>query len=530
MLKVMIVDDEPSVLNNMGKVIDWEKQGFQICATADSGEKACQLQEKHRPDLVITDVMMPQMNGIELAEYINKKYPDTEMIVISGYDEFDFAKSAMKAGVMEYILKPTNKLELEAALNRVHERICKKQRIEKNTKEWKQQAERSIPVLKNQFFNELCSGMQPGEQNIISSLQFYKSPLKGVPYRVWCFNLDRDETYADNPEMRELIWIQLRIIIREEIEGRLRWESFVRGRFLFYIVEAAKEEYAFEEMEECLEKILGEFKNLTRISLSVGISREYTDYAELYSARKDCEIALEERCNLGEGSCIFYDEVMSFSKNRMEYDHEMLQQICMKLRALNKEGALEYIQKMYRDMRKRKAIYQQFYSQTVFLLTELFSIAEENQIREKLVNILENLEQYKTGIMLENVVCKAVDEIIEYGEKQTSNKNKEIVEAVKKYVKDHMRENITLTEVADSVHLSKNYLCSIFKKEQNETFFSYLTKTRMEKAKELLRTTDDKVYYIAEITGYTDYTYFSQVFKKYTGVTAGEYREIYSGE
>lgn len=530
MLKVMIVDDEPSVLNNMGKVIDWEKQGFQICATADSGEKACQLQEKYRPDLVITDVMMPQMNGIELAEYINKKYPDTEMIIISGYDEFDFAKSAMKAGVMEYILKPTNKLELEAALNRVYERICKKQKIERNTKEWKQQAERSIPVLKNQFFNELCSGMLPTEQNIISSLQFYKSPLKGTSYRVWCFNLDRDETYADNPEMRELIWIQLRIIIREEIEGRLRCESFVRGRFLLYIVETAREEYGFEEMEECLEKILGEFKNLTRISLSVGISREYTDYTELYSARKDCEIALEERCNLGEESCIFYDEVMSFSKNRMEYDHEMLQQICMKLRALNKEGALECIQKMYKDMRKRKAIYQQFYSQTVFLLTELFAIAEENRIREKLVNILENLGQYKTGTMLEDVVCKAVEEIIEYGEKQTLNKNKEVVEAVKQYVKEHMRENITLTEVADSVHLSKNYLCSIFKKEQNETFFSYLTKARMEKAKELLRTTDDKVYYIAEITGYTDYTYFSQVFKKYTGVTAGEYREIYSGE
>ena len=98
MYQVLLVDDEPVILRNISKVIDWEKFGFSICATAECGEEACRLLKEYRPNLVITDVMMPQMNGIELAEFIGENYPKTEVIIISGYDEFDFARSAMRAG------------------------------------------------------------------------------------------------------------------------------------------------------------------------------------------------------------------------------------------------------------------------------------------------------------------------------------------------------------------------------------------------------------------------------------------------
>ena len=99
MYQVLLVDDEPVILRNISKVIDWEKFGFSVCATAECGEEACRLLKEHKPSLVITDVMMPQMNGIELAELIGENYPKTEVIIISGYDEFDFARSAMRAEI-----------------------------------------------------------------------------------------------------------------------------------------------------------------------------------------------------------------------------------------------------------------------------------------------------------------------------------------------------------------------------------------------------------------------------------------------
>lgn len=193
MYQVLLVDDEPVILRNISKVIDWEKFGFSICATAECGEEACRLLKEYRPNLVITDVMMPQMNGIELAEFIGENYPKTEVIIISGYDEFDFARSAMRAGVMEYIMKPTKKEELEQALQKVYERIQRKADLERNIRELREEAEKNIPILKNQFFSELADKIIPEGQNLMESLKYYGSELKGDPFRLWCFDLDREE-------------------------------------------------------------------------------------------------------------------------------------------------------------------------------------------------------------------------------------------------------------------------------------------------------------------------------------------------
>ena len=517
MYQVLLVDDEPVILRNIRKVIDWEKFGFSVCATAQCGEEACELLKEYKPSLVITDVMMPQMNGIELAEFIGENYPKTEVIIISGYDEFDFARSAMRAGVMEYIMKPTKKEELELALWKVRERIQKKADLERNIRELKEEAEKNIPILKNQFFSELADKILPEGQNLLQSLKYYGSGLEGNPFRLWCFDLDREEIFDSIPEMRELLWVQLRMIIRDNIRGQFVNDSFVKGKHLFYVVEDS-------------DTMPSEFKNLTRTSLSVGVSCVYEEYHRLYMARKDCEAALEERCNMGEGSCIFYDEIRIFSGESVEYNHELMNQICMKLRALNKESAVKLIEKMYAEMRENKAIYQQFYSQTILILTELFNISPDEERKKKIRDVISELNDYKTGNMLKALVLGITEEIVDEAAADSAGKNREIMGQIVRYVEEHLGEEISLADVADAVHLSKNYLCSIFKREQGETFFSYLTKIRMERAKQLLRKTEHKVYVIAEMVGYTDYPYFSQVFKKHTGITAGEYREIYAGE
>ncbi len=150
--------------------------------------------------------------------------------------------------------------------------------------------------------------------------------------------------------------------------------------------------------------------------------------------------------------------------------------------------------------------------------------------RKKSGEVIAALNDYKTGDMLRDLVLEITEETVDEAAADSAGKNREIMGQIVHYVDEHLGEEISLADVADAVHLSKNYLCSIFKREQGETFFSYLTKVRMDRAKQLLRRTEHKVYVIAEMVGYTDYPYFSQVFKKHTGITAGEYREIYAGE
>lgn len=531
MYKAVLVDDEPVVLRSMKEVIDWNQLGFQVCGCAANGEEACRLIQEMHPALVVTDVRMPKMDGIQLATYISKNYPEIQVIIISGYDEFDYAQSALRVGVVEYIMKPTKKTELEDALKKVARRIQKRKDLEQNIRQMQKTVRSNMLVLKNQFLNDLAGRLISSETDPIHKLEGYGGKLKGKSYFLCCFEQD----YAEEeslPEMQELLWVQLHILMREYLQNKASLEKFVRDRFVYYIIEDDTTSILDGQVMEWLCEVTEEFKSLTGSSVSVGISRKYADYHRLYAARKDCEIALEERCYMGVGSCILYDEVKLFPGEGFEYDFELMNGIGIKIRSLNKTEAIRLIERMYEELKKNKVIFQQLYSQTVFILMELYNAVTEQEeaVKEQVLKCLLELSSYKTADMLKEKVLELTRIVMDKAADRSAGKNLKMIEAIKQYVEDHLRDEIALVDVADAVHLSKNYLCSLFKKETGETFFSYLTKARMEKAKMLLKKTDHKVYVIAEMTGYADYTYFSQVFKKYTGITAVEYREIYLEE
>ncbi|MDY3917419.1 MAG: response regulator transcription factor [Candidatus Limivivens sp.] len=526
---VLLVDDEQVIVRNMKQVIPWEKLGFQIIASASDGEEAYRLVEQKRPELVITDVMMPRMNGIELSEKIKKDFPGTEIIIISGYDEFDYAQSAMRAGVVEYLLKPTQRSELEETLSRVHNRIMQKKSMQENMEKLRGEVQKQMQVMKNQFFCDLLYGAVTEGMDISRTLQYYRSPLKGSPYYLCCFDLDEDIHEKYSPEKRALLWLQLNIIISNRLQEMEYFEYFERGASLYHIFEQTSDMVGTAYLEELLTEAIQELRALTGISVSVGISRKYPNLDRLFMARRDCEIALEERCNMGENSCIPYEEIRLFEKDIQIFDNEQLNAVCVKIRSMNAEAAVQLVRAMYEKMKEEKAIYQQFYSQSMRILIELYNIAVENgeEFQEELRRLFAGLSNYKTADSLMELVIGWIQRVTQSATRKKGNKNKDLIAQVLTYVDRHIQEEITLQSVADAVHLSKNYLCSIFKKERGETFFNYLTSARINKAKELLKNTDFKVYTIAEKVGYTDYAYFAQVFKKSVGVTAVEYREIY---
>ncbi|MDO5425198.1 MAG: response regulator transcription factor [Eubacteriales bacterium] len=518
---VLLVDDEPVILKSMRQVIPWEELGFQIIGTAADGEEALAFAQQRQPELVITDVMMPRMNGIELAKKLRNQFPGIEIVILSGYDEFDYAQSAMRAGVVEYLLKPTRKAELVAALQRIHGRISQKRAFQENMEKLKGEVQKQMQVMKNQFFCDLTYGAA-GETDLFAALREYRSPLQGRPYYLCCFDLDQDGPEKALPEKRALLWLQLNLILSAKMTEMEYFEYFERGLSLYHIFETE------DGLEQVLTEAIQELRGLTGVSVSVGISRQYRELGQLAAARRDCEIALEERCNLGENSCIPYEEVRLFEKDMQAFDQELRNAICVKIRALNQEAAETMVRELYEKMKSEKAIYQQFYSQTMRILLELYNLAgEDGTVQKGLEKAFSRLSDYKTADALMELVIEWMRKVIQTADRKKGSRNQELVAQVTAYVEQNLGREITLQDAADAVHLSKNYLCSIFKKERGETFFQYLTTARMEKAKQLLKETDYKVYTIAEKTGYSDYAYFAQVFKKSVGVTAAEYREIY---
>lgn len=533
MYKMILADDELVILKSMSKIIEWTKYGFMVCGVAESGEEVLEKIPSLNPDLIITDVMMPRLNGIELAKKIRDKYPNIEVAVLSGYDEFDYAQSAIRAGVVEYLTKPMKKEELIAALDRVKNRLDRKKILSENMENLKKEVQKQIPIVKNQYFCGLINGVNESESMILGKIKNFGCKLQGYPYLLCAFELDYriDESY--DVCKHEMLWVKMNMIVEQVLMKEMqRWEHFKQGNKLYYILEPRSESGYTKALEDMLTEIIREFKTLSGESISAGISSPYEEYGKLCQAARECGIALEERCNTGDNSCIFYEDVKLTAHKNHIYNRDMMNTVISKMHALNQKEVVCLINGMFEELKKENALYPQFYGQTILLLVEIynFAVASKHEVQKEVWRKIAALGDYKTADSLRKLVIKTVESVIPEVRQEKESKGRELITAIEDYVQQHIDKEISLQEIADAVHISKSYLCSIFKRECGETFFNYLTTSRINKAKELLKKTEHKVYVIAGMVGYQDYAYFAQVFKKCVGITAKEYREIYWGE
>lgn len=533
MYRMILADDELVILKSMSKILEWKQYDFEVCGVAENGEEVLEMIPALNPDLIITDVMMPRLNGIELAKQIRDNFSNIEVVVLSGYDEFDYAQSAIRAGVVEYLTKPMKKEELIAALERVKNRLDRKKIMAENMEHLKKEVQRQIPIVKNQYFCGLINGVNEPESTILNKIKNFGSKLQGYSYLLCAFELDYriDESY--DVCKHEMLWVQMNMIAEQVIMNEIqRWEHFKQGNKLYYIMEPRNENCNTKVLEDMLTEIIKEFKTLSGESISVGISGKYEEYGKLCQAARECEISLEERCNTGDNSCIFYEDVKLTAHKNHIYNRDLLNTIISKMHALNQNEVVLLINGMYEELKKENALYPQFYGQTILLLVEIynFAVVSNPEVQKEVWQKITSLGDYKTAESLRNLTIKTVERVMPEVRQEKESKGRDLIIAIEDYVQQNMDKEISLQEIADAVHISKSYLCSIFKRECGETFFNYLTAARINKAKELLKKTKHKVYVIAGMVGYQDYAYFAQVFKKSVGITAKEYREIYWGD
>lgn len=543
MYKLLIVDDEPTVRIGLQSYFNWSSFGIEIMGEADDGDVALEMIERERPDLVLTDVRMPNMDGITLSRHINERYPQTKIVFVSGHDDADYLKSAMKVSAVDYIFKPVNLQELSAVLKRVVADLDA-ERAERRMKEDLQvKLKEGMPLLREKFLLSLINS-GPRKQDLRERLDFLGLDLPvDAPYWVVVASVDdlADVMGARSERDRQLLWYSVHNICQELIDRHLGGYAFEHhpGEFVGILRADAGEEPAKDAAEALLNlagEIRGNLERYLKIGVTIGVSELVDSLSDLPHCYKQAREAVDHKWYLGKNRVITMDSLESpeDANQSSRYDLVYNEPLTSALKAADEEKLRDALDLIFADLNRNRPdglrygrnVILQIALATGQLLQELH--AQTPELEDAETSLWEALFERETlGEMrelLEAHLSAACDRIRE----KRTGKVAGLVERVRAIVdRDYANGGLTVADIGKEVFLTPTYVSLLFKQETGQTIGEYLTQVRVDKAKEMLRDPQYKFYDICYAIGYTDPSYFTKLFKKATGVTPSVYRENY---
>lgn len=520
MYRVIIVDDERIIREGISQKVNWQKLDLKLVDLAINGEDAYKKIKEKKPDIVITDIKMPGMNGLELIDKVVKSYKNIKFIILSGYDDFEFAKKAMKHGIKHYLLKPTDEDEIARVLKAIKKEIEKEEEKQLFLDKMKDELSTMIPLVKEQFLRDRVLNKVYSDKE----LKYYKN-LFNIKKDVQVILFEFDEDY----KIEEIFALE-RIIKMHEDKFGFFMNTFIRS-FLLLLIECGKQ----EEILDTINKIKRRYFNYygKDITVSVSSSRSFDKIHLLYQEAKEI---LNYKFYMGKGCIITNRDLVEDKHGRILKDLNFtIEQIVISTKCGNKKAFEEDIEKFFEELKIDKLEKEIVFTYSVDLLTSIIrnNIDNIKQNNKKDVNSyfrdLMNIRNSNTINEIKDKIKKIAFEIIEMNYLNFTHKKNRLVQMIIQKVEENIdNENLNLKWLSNNmVFANVDYLSKIFKKEMGVNFCQYLIKERMEKAKKLLEDLDnDKIYEIASQVGFGDNSqYFSQVFKNYTGVSPTDYRK-----
>ncbi len=520
MLKIFLVEDEMIMREGIKNNIDWEKENFSFVGDAADGELAYPLIIQKKPDILITDIKMPFMDGLELSRLVKAELPDIKIIILSGYDEFDYAKEAIDIGIAEYLLKPVTSAKLIETLHRVGNMILEQR--EKNAVKGGADAEMM-------FFRKLVSG------SMSVSLLLKEGRELGIELAASEYNLlllqlflgtDVDESHNRIEKIRQG-FLQLK-------ETCPNVEIADRGREEFWFLLKGTQEHPLSVLEQDITAVLQKLVQDENETQYFGVLGKRTerlgDLSVCYEEanRRFAHRFLKERNQIYHADESAGPAIDLGSLNLSQTDRKALEQFL----STGLKGDAESFIDEYFDKAGGKNIqsilFRQYVVMDIYIITINFSQKMGYKKQELAALYGDEQEFMKVFTSVEDTKAylkKLLETAIDLREKALPGKYDTVIKQAQEYIEEHYNQyDISLNTVAASVNLSPNHFSAIFSQELGETFIEYLTRVRMERAKELLRTTSKKSTEIAYEVGYKDAHYFGSLFKKTQNCTPKEYR------
>lgn len=535
-IKVFLVEDEMVIRRGIKNSIDWEKEGYIFCGEASDGELAYPMIIKEKPDILITDIRMPFMDGLELCKLVKKELPNIKILILSGYDEFDYAKEAIRLGVTEYLLKPISSGKLLEALNGVSESIRREKEDKDLVRKYMEEMRENTEHEKQKFFEQMIAG-NLSMADALETGEKYEMNLSAGMYNLLLFRFTLGE---ENRKSGELLGEAEYAIekLTERLEYVFEFQRGVEG--WAFLLMADNEEQMSERVKELSKDLEEIMKNYSTIAYFGGIGQPVARLRELEESFREAERALAARFTMELNRIISVedirmaqnvdtlDDIEITSFGEIEKTRTMLEKflnngaedeidefVDMYINELPEENLKSVLMRQYIIM-DAYIVMMSFCEKFEGIEGEMQAQSEELKNSMKTIQTLEEIKNY---------IRMLLKKIIGVRDTISGRRYSDIIEIAKDQIrKTYMSDEISLNTIAAEVGMSPSYFSSIFSKEMGKTFVEYLTEIRMDRAKELLMCSSMKTSEIGYEVGYKDPHYFSYIFKKTQNCTPKEFR------
>ena len=535
-IKVFLVEDEMVIRRGIKNSIDWEKEGYIFCGEASDGELAYPMIIKEKPDILITDIRMPFMDGLELCKLVKKELPNIKILILSGYDEFDYAKEAIRLGVTEYLLKPISSGKLLEALNGVSESIRREKEDKDLVRKYMEEMRENTEHEKQKFFEQMIAG-NLSMADALETGKKYEMSLSAGMYNLLLFRFTLGK---ENRKSGELLGEAEYAIekLTERLEYVFEFQRGVEG--WAFLLMADNEEQMSERVKELSKDLEEIMKNYSTIAYFGGIGQPVARLRELEESFREAERALAARFTMELNRIISVEDIRMAQNVDTLDDIEItsfgeIEKTRTMLEKFLNNGAEDeidefvdvYINELPEENLKsvlmRQYIIMDAYIVMMSFCEKIEGIEGEMQAQsEELKNSMKTIQTLEE---IKNYIRMLLKKIIGVRDTISGRRYSDIIEIAKDQIrKTYMSDEISLNTIAAEVGMSPSYFSSIFSKEMGKTFVEYLTEIRMDRAKELLMCSSMKTSEIGYEVGYKDPHYFSYIFKKTQNCTPKEFR------
>lgn len=531
---VLLVDDEEEVIEVMMRKIDWDGLGFRVIGSASNGVKALEMAEKCPVDVVMTDIKMPYMDGLELAAALRKEYPSIRILLFTGFDEFEYAREAVHLEVSEYILKPINAEELSRILTRVKTSLDKdfaeKRNVEKLTTYYME----SLPLLQANFYTELIEGRLGGNE-LIHFTKDYQIDLSGP---IYCCVVFHTSAHHVPDGMTPLL---LSIAVQRQVQGRMdkAWNAkYVSHEGNTVMIAQMDSENSVMPLTDECDRFCRWAARVLDAQVTAGIGTPVSELSRINQSYRGGREAVSYRVLYGSARAINIQEIAPMESGEFSPEDDSDIRALFKAIHLGEENRIRDCSERYiRNLGARTKSVQQYEAAEMELLGNIYRFAAGNHIR---------LEEQSAGDPEEGSLFDRVRQmdIQTLGDwllslslffagslsSARSSASKSYVEEAQRYVQENYRDkDLSLDGICRKLGVSSSYFSSVFKKETGTSFVGYLTDCRMKHAEQMILEGVEKNYSIADKVGYEDANYFSYVFKKTFGMSPSKYRAVNAG-
>ena len=471
LLKLVIVDDEPILLKGLMNTYEWDKMGFQVVGTAQSGEQALKVIKEKKPDVVLTDIRMKQMTGLQMMEEVQKTHRDCIFIVLSAYRDFSYAKQACDLGAFAYLLKPIEDEQLQETMESAYKACMEKKKNTEKYKNW----ERIVKEDSVSFLEVVVQKYLQGQISFEKVQEVFDTVGQIVEPADRFITVDADIDIAykiTNALEYEASRFVLEKFLEEEIGSRYFFWHFANEEGSSIFIIKTKDNATVRELKHLLEQAKEEQKS----PIVASISKPYKGLGGIRRSYEEAVRLFELASVTGGGTFTIREELGEQAEVTIEDSYGMTTEL--------------------------KRQFQNYYSN------------------------MQNLNASKEVDVCYKILCKAIEIRCEYVSNHGVKGNKEYVSDAVAYIEEHLREeDLSIVSVATHVYLNPVYFGRVFKETFHMSFKKYLLQCRMEKAKKLLQGNTESIGSICDQIGISNPSYFAHLFKEYTGKLPSEYKK-----